>query len=213
MKRMILALRLIGRDWRSGEVKILLLAVIIAVASVTSVAFFANRIQQLLELQANVLMGADQVISADHPLGGNLLTLAHQFGLRTAQTISFLSMVQTNGHNQLTAIKGVSTAYPLRGEIRVTSRRFTPDHVTQSIPAKGTVWVDERLLGELSIHVGDNVKVGNARFKVSAVITHEPDRGGLIFSIAPRLLMNQTDVPATGLIQPGSRVRYRPKAF
>ena len=209
MKRMTLALRLIGRDWRSGEIKILLLAVIIAVASVTSVAFFANRIQQLLELQANVLMGADQVISSDHPIGSELLSLAHQFNLRTARTISFLSMVQTNGHNQLTAIKAVSATYPLRGELRVTSRRFTPDHVTQNIPAEGTVWVDERLLGELSIHVGDSVRVGNARFKVSAVITHEPDRGGLIFNIAPRLLMNQTDVPVTGLIQPGSRVRYR----
>jgi putative ABC transport system permease protein len=209
MKRLALALRLLGRDLRSGEVRVLALAVVIAVASVTSVGFFTNRIQQLLEQQANVLMGADLVISADHALDADFSRAALQRGLRTAQTLSFLSMVQAGGRNQLTAVKAVSAAYPLRGELRIAPQRFVPDHVAQTIPARGTVWADERLLGELDVQVGDHITVGDAVLRLAAVISHEPDRGGSLFSIAPRLLMNQGDVAATGLIQPGSRVHYR----
>jgi len=209
MKRLTLALRLLGRDLRSGEVRVLALAVVIAVASVTSVGFFTNRIQQLLEQQANVLMGADLVISADHALAADFSRAARQLGLRTARTVSFLSMVQGGGRNQLTAVKAVSAAYPLRGEMRIAPQRFVPDHVVQTIPVRGTVWADERLLSELRIRVGDNITVGDAVLSLAAVISHEPDRGGSLFSIAPRLLMNQGDVAATGLIQPGSRVHYR----
>ncbi len=209
MKHLALALRLLGRDLRSGEVRVLALAVVIAVASVTSVGFFTDRIQQLLERQANVLMGADLVIAADHVLGADLSRAARQRGLRTAQTVSFLSMVQASGRNQLTAVKAVSAAYPLRGELRIAPQRFVPDHVAQTIPVRGTVWADERLLGELGIQVGDHITVGDAVFSLAAVISHEPDRGGSLFSIAPRLLMNQDDVAATGLIQPASRVHYR----
>ena len=209
MKRLALALRLLGRDLRSGEVRVLALAVVIAVASVTSVSFFTNRIQQLLERQANVLMGADLVISADHALDADFSRAARQRGLRTAQTVSFLSMVQAGERNQLTAVKAVSAAYPLRGELRIAPQRFVPDHVAQTIPARGTVWADERLLGELDIKVGDHITVGDAVLSLAAVLSHEPDRGGSLFSIAPRLLMNQDDVAATGLILPGSRVHYR----
>ncbi len=208
MKRLLLALRLLGRDWRSGEVKVLALAVVIAVASISSVGFFTDRVQQLLERQANVLMGADLVIAADHPLAADLRSAARQRGLRTAQTVSFLSMVQAKGHNQLTAVKAVSSDYPLRGELRIAPQRFAPDRVAEGIPAPGKAWADARLLGELSMQVGDRVSLGNATLIVSAVISHEPDRGGSLFSIAPRLLMNQADVAATGLVQPTSRVRY-----
>ena len=209
MKRLLLALRLLGRDWRSGELKVLALAVVIAVASVTSVGFFTDRIRQLLEQQANVLMGADLVISSDHPLAGDFLRAARQRGLRTAQTLSFLSMVQAGGRNQLTAVKAVSAEYPLRGELRIAPQRFVPDHAVRGIPTTGTVWADERLVGELAVKPGDRITVGNAALRLSAVIRNEPDRGGSLFSIAPRLLMNEADVAATRLIQTGSRVRYR----
>ena len=209
MKRLKLALRLLGRDWRSGELRVLALAVVIAVASVTSVGFFTDRIQQLLERQANVLMGADLVIMADHPLKEDFTRIARQWGLRTATTLSFLSMAQAGGRNQLTAVKAVSKDYPLRGELRIAPQPFTADHVARAIPAPGNVWGDQRLLGELAIKVGDHITVGDAMLTLSAVISQEPDRGGSLFSIAPRLLMNRADVAATGLIQPGSRVRYR----
>src|SRR3569623_657628 len=111
--------------------------------------------------------------------------------------------------NQLADVKAVSGGYPLRGELRISSQRFAPDHVAQALPEPGTAWADPRLLGDLGIDVGARLQLGNRRFTVTAVISHEPDRGGSLFSIAPRLLINSADVAATGLLQPSSRVQYR----
>lgn len=204
-----LALRLLRRDWRSGELRVLMLAVVIAVASVSSVGFFTDRVGQAFAQQANALLGGDVVIAADHPPRVEWRKAAETHRLRTAETLSFLSMAIVGEHNQLAEVKAVSANYPLRGELRIAPRRFAPDAAATAIPAPGTVWADPRLLGELGIEVGNTLQLGNSHFIVSAVISHEPDRGGSLFSIAPRLLMNSADVEETGLLQPGSRVQYR----
>lgn len=204
-----LALRLLRRDWRAGELRVLMLAVVIAVASVSSVGFFTDRIAQALAQQANALLGADVVVAADHPPRAEWLAAARNHALRTAEAQSFLSMTIAGERNQLADVKAVSGDYPLRGELRISPKRFAPDHVAQAIPESGTAWADPRLLGDLGIDVGARLQLGNRMFTVTAVISHEPDRGGSLFSIAPRLLINSADVAATGLLQPGSRVQYR----
>ena len=204
-----LALRLLRRDWRSGELRVLMFAVVIAVASVSSVGFFTDRIAQALAQQANALLGGDAVIAADHPPREAWRKAAETHRLRTAETLSFLSMAIAGERNRLAEVKAVSDRYPLRGELRIAPRRFAPDSAANAIPAPGAVWADPRLLGELGIEVGDRLQLGNRHFTVSAVVSHEPDRGGSLFSIAPRLLMNLADVEATGLLQPGSRAQYR----
>ncbi len=209
MKPWRLALRMLRQDARAGEMQVLALALMIAVASVSSVGFFTDRVQQALQLQANALLGADVVVAADHPLDESLSSQAREQGLSQAQTLSFLSMVLANGANQLADIKAVGEGYPLRGELRVAAARFAPDELATDIPAPGAVWADARLLSELGIEVGAELSVGEARLRVTAVVSHEPDRGGSLFSIAPRLLMNAADLAATDLLQPGSRVRYR----
>lgn len=204
-----LALRLLRRDWRSGELRVLMLAVVIAVASVSSVGFFTDRIAQALSQQANALLGGDVVIVATHPPRAEWLAAARKHGLHTAEAQSFLSMAIAGQRNQLAEIKAVTDAYPLRGELRTSPRRFAPDTVAKTIPAPGMAWADPRLLGELGIEVGGRVQLGDSVFTISAVIAHEPDRGGSLFSIAPRILINSADLAATGLLQPGSRVQYR----
>jgi putative ABC transport system permease protein len=199
----------LGREWRAGEVRVLALALVIAVASVTAVGFFTDRIRQLLVQQANVLLGADLVIRADHPLKGEFRRAAAARGLRSAETVNFLSMVQAGDRARLTAIKAVSADYPLRGALRVAPQRFAPDHAAGGIPAPGEAWGDEGLFSELGAGVGASLGVGDATLKLAAVITREPDRGGSLFNIAPRLLINAADLAATGLIQPSSRVQYR----
>lgn len=204
-----LALRSLRRDWRSGELRVLMMAVVIAVASVSSVGFFTDRIAQALSQQANALLGGDAVIVADHPPRAEWDAAARTHGLQSAQAQSFLSMTIAGERNQLAEVKAVTDSYPLRGELRISPKRFAPDTVANAIPAPGTAWADPRLLGDLGINVGDRLQLGDGMFIISAVISHEPDRGGSLFSIAPRLLINSADVAATGLLQPGSRVQYR----
>ncbi len=209
MKTVMLSLRMLGRDWRAGELRILALALVIAVASVTSVGFFADRVDRALHHQANELLGGDAVIAADHPVPERFVALARGLGLRTAETRAFHSMVVAGDNTALADIKAVTPGYPLRGTLRIAARRFAPGHPARGVPPPGQVWIDPRLMGELQLQLGETVGVGKIDLRVAALIAHEPDRAGHVLSIAPRLMMNMADLKATGLVIPGSRVSYR----
>lgn len=209
MKVIALSFRMLRREWRAGELRVLALALVIAVGSVTSVGFFVDRVGRALAQQANLLLGADLALVADHRPEPSFLAEGRKRGLRLAQTVTFPSMVLFAGRNQLAEIKAVSAGYPLRGNLRVAERPFTADRTAREGPAAGTAWVDARLAGQLGLKVGDEVEVGAAPLRLAAILSQEPDRAGDLFSIAPRLMMNLADLPATGLIQPGSRATYR----
>ncbi|MEO5702927.1 MAG: FtsX-like permease family protein [Gammaproteobacteria bacterium] len=204
-----LSLRMLRRDWRAGELRLLFVALVVAVASVTSVGFFTDRIAQALQRQANDLLGADLLLVASQPLTDSYLETARKLGLQRATTINFLSMVLAGDKNQLSDIKAVSPGYPLRGQLQIADRVFAAGNITRAIPAPGTAWVDASLLNQLGLKVGDKITAGAVELIVTAVLVQEPDRGGDFFNIAPRLMMNVQDVPKTGLIQVGSRVKYR----
>jgi putative ABC transport system permease protein len=209
MNTLMLSLRMLRREWRAGELRVLAAALVIAVASVTSVGFFTDRVGRALAQQANMLLGADLALISDHPLDTGFEREALRRGLQTAHTLSFPSMVLRGERAQLAEIKAVSRNYPLRGQLRVAPQPFSPDHASSEIPEVGTAWLDERLFKQLDAGAGAGLEVGTSHLAVSAVLTQEPDRAGVLFNIAPRLLMNIQDIPATGLIQEGSRVGYR----
>lgn len=203
-----LALTMLWRDWRAGELRVLAIALILAVTSVTSVGFFADRLQQALTGEARQLLGGDVVLLADHPLPQTVREDVVARGLKLAESMSFTSMARTANEAQLVAVKAVTDGYPLRGRLRIAPAAGVADAETDRLPAAGEVWVDERLAGAFAVAVGDKLELGNSVFKVSAILTLEPDRGASFFNFAPRLLMRKDDVAATGLVQPGSRISY-----
>lgn len=206
------ALRMTARDWRAGELTMLLLALVLAVAALSSVGILADRLHQGLERDARRMIAADFIVRADHPVDPQFSQQAKALGLNTATTAIFPSMVNSTGAqpvSRLAAVKAVSVGYPLRGELRIAPAPGAPDHPTRSIPAAGTVWVDQALLDALKLHVGDQVKVGSRDFTIGAVITRELDRGFGFVNFSPRLMLRADDVPSTGLIAYGSRVTYR----
>jgi putative ABC transport system permease protein len=204
-----LPLKMLLRDWRAGELRVLALALVIAVASVTSVAFFADRVWQALTREANQMLGADVLLVSDHAFAPELRDEIAARGLARADGVSFVSMARTGEAAQLAGIKAVSTGYPLRGKLRIAARLNAEDAETDAIPPPGSVWLDERLSAALGVAVGQIIELGSARLIVGAVLTLEPDRGVSFFNIAPRLLMRVDDLPATGLIQTGSRAHYQ----
>ncbi|MDR2876686.1 MAG: ABC transporter permease [Chromatiales bacterium] len=206
---MPLSLRMLLRDWRAGELRVLAAALLLAVAGITAVGFFADRMRLALELQASDLLGADLAVTSAQPLRPELAAVvpAH---MRQASAVEFPSMAISAQGSALASIRAVSADYPLRGELRIGEMAFGPDRVAQSAPAPGTVWLEPRLLGQLHVEVGDAVTLGDAEFRVAAVLTGEPLAGSsILFSVAPRLMLALDDLESTGLIQPASRVRYR----
>jgi putative ABC transport system permease protein len=213
MKSLSFAFRMLRRDARAGELRLLAAALVVAVAALTAVGFFADRVRQALEREANQMLGADLLLTADHPWPPAIAAEAQMRGLRVVETRTFPSMVTVGEGEgvraQLAEIKAVDAGYPLRGALRIAPALNAPDAPASGVPAPGAIWVDERLASALAAKVGDQVAVGGHLLRIDAVLTLEPDRGINFFSVAPRLLMNLADLEATGLIQVGSRVGYR----
>jgi len=206
------AWRMTARDWRAGELTMLLLALVLAVAALSSVGFLADRMRQGLARDGRQMIAADFVVRADHPVDAIFAAQARSLGLETAGTTIFPSMISGTSReplSRLAAIKGVTAGYPLRGALRIAPAPDTPDAPAQGIPAPGTVWVDPALLDALKTKVGGTVKVGTRTLTVAAVITRELDRGFSFVNFSPRLMMRADEIAGTGLLGYGSRVTYR----
>ncbi|MEI8036278.1 MAG: ABC transporter permease, partial [Betaproteobacteria bacterium] len=206
---MRVGLRFFWRDIVSGQLNLIALAVIIAVTSLTTISFFTARVQQALNQQANQLLGADLVISSERVISPALIEQVQQRHLAHLQVLRFPSMALHAERNQLVDIKVVPQAYPLRGELRIAKTRLGTDQLANSIPISGQVWVDDRLLSQLQVSVGEKISLGEREFLISAVITQEPDQGAGFFNASARVMMNEKDLASTGLVKLGSRVRYR----
>lgn len=214
MNMIRLSLRLLLRDWRAGELHILTLALVIAVSSVATVSFFSDRVQKALVLESNQLLGGDLLVTSDAPLSPDYAEHARKIGLRTTQLIKFPSMISFDEKNLLTSIKAVSRGYPLRGELKLTDPPTEGSivrhiRIAEGIPKPGTVWVDEKVMAALDVTLGDRIEVGAAELTVMSLVKSEPDHTVGFVSMNPRLLMNEKDLPATRLIQPGSRINYQ----
>ncbi len=209
MNAFLLACKQLRSTWHSGEVRVLLGALILAIGAMSAVGFFADRIQSALLRQGSSLLGADVMVVADHPLPGSLTAEAKRLGLQTVLNLEFPSMVMHGETGQLAEIKAVGAGYPLRGQLLLADRPYAPVRVAGSGPASGELWIEPRLASLLSVGVGDTLAVGEHDFRISAILQQDPARGGSLFSFAPRLIMLADDVPATGLIQAGSRISYR----
>lgn len=203
-----IALRSLLREWRAGDLRIVSLALTIATTSVVSVASFGDRLQQTLSRQGGELLGADLVIHTQAPPKSEWITHASKLGLSHAQVVSFRSVVLAGEHAQLAEVKAVEQGYPLRGTLRTADSTNTPDRAADGIPKPGEVWVDVQLLNQLRLDIGDTVDLGEKQFSITRLLTLEPDRGGVAFTMAPRLMLNLQDLPDTGLVQPGSLVHY-----
>jgi len=209
MKALALAFRLLRRDWRAGELRLLAVAIVIAVGSVTAVGFFTDRIERAMARQAGEVLAADLALEWSAPLPETIATAAGELGLATARVVDFPSVVLAADRTQLVQVKGVSPGYPLRGELRVSDAPGGLETIADDLPAAGEVWVEARLLVLLGLNVGDELALGELRLRIARVLTYEPDRAANLFRLAPRVMIAMEDVERSGLLGPASRVRHR----
>lgn len=213
MNKLTLALRMFRRNAKSIEARVLLIALLIAVMSVTTVSFFADRVESALNRQANELIAADMVVISDKPVALRFREEASRLNLNKAEATTFPSMVsgdQENGQGvNLAELKAITDGFPLRGKIRIADLPGAASRDATGIPAPGTIWVPEVLLARINAKVGDELRVGALKLKIAAIIIKEPDSVLDYFGIAPRVMMNMQDLAATKLLQVGSRATYR----
>ncbi len=209
MKDWILAWRFLRRDLRAGELRLLLLALLISTASVTAIALMSDRLTRTMTAQAADFLAADLAVESQAPLPQEWLEQARSFKLATAQAVEFNSVLVENEQLLLVGIKAVSAGYPLRGYLKTSGADFAAEEVTRFPPAPGTVWVAPRVLHQLKLNLGDRLEVGKSSFIVGRMLTFEPDLRTTFYSLAPRVIMRVEDLPATGILAPGSRASFR----
>jgi putative ABC transport system permease protein len=207
-RALALAMRTLGREWRSGELGVLLLALTVAVAALTGVGFLVGRIGTAVDMQASEVLAADIRLGSPQPIEQKYFDEAARRGLKSARGINILSVVFNGEESQLSNLRAVGEGYPLRGNVLIADEPFVPGRIASTIPARGEVWPDSKLLVAIDAKVGSQISIGAATLRVTRVLISRPDQGGSFAELAPSLIMNIADIPATELIQPGSRVSH-----
>lgn len=207
MKTWSLAWRWLKRDLAAGELTVMAIALVVAIAAMSSVGFFTDRVQRALANEANQLLAADLVVNSDQPTPKVFVDASEAENLQHAATATFPSMAQTADRAQLVSVKAVSSSYPLRGVVKLLNG--STEVTAKGAPPIGTAWADQRLFDALNLQPGANLQLGEKTFRLASVLSREPDGAMDLYNFVPRILINDADLPATKLIQPGSRVRYR----
>lgn len=202
-----LAWRFLRRDLRAGEVRVLLAALALAVTAVTAVSFLTERAERALVLEANRLLGGDAVLRADEPIGEAPRALARAAGLAQAETWQFRSMLRAGNDLKLAEVRGLGEGFPLRGRYRIDEG--TGERDAAGIPAAGTLWLTRAGAERLGAQLGQTLRLGRSEFRLAALVAEEPDAAMDYFNLAPRVFVRLDDLPATGLVQEGSRMAYR----
>ena len=208
MSNLRFALRNLWRDLKSGELTVLLLAMSVAVLSLTAVGFFTSRIAQGVRSQAAEVLAADLRLESPNPLSAQYFAEAARRGLKTAELVDFPTAIFNGELSQLAALNAVTAAYPLRGHMRIADAPFGVARTTDSIPQAGEVWLDARIMAQLKVSLGDRLRIGAGSFTVAEVLDYRPDQGTSFVNLAPAAVINYADVATTQLIQPGSRVTH-----
>jgi len=202
------ALRNLWRDLKSGELSVLLLALCVAVLSLTAVGFFTGRIAQGVRAQATEVLAADLRLESPYPIPARYFEKSRTLGLRSALVVSFPTAILNGDASQLAALNAATVDYPLRGHVRIADTPFGAARITERIPGPGEVWVDARIIAQLKIRLGADLRIGAHSFSVTEVLDYRPDQGTGFVNLAPAVLLNHQDLAATQLIQPGSRATY-----
>lgn len=203
-----LAVRQLLRDARAGELRVLFFALLVAVAASTAIGYFGARLNGAMLLRATEFLGADLLLEGSSPARPEQIDSGRELGLEHARIVEFSSVIATDNGIQLSSIKAVDSAYPLRGQLKSAAAPYATEE-SGGGPKAGEAWVESRLLTALNLKIGDSIDVGLQTLRLARVLTYEPDRAGNFYSLTPRVLISLDDLQATGVVQPGSRVSYK----
>ncbi|WP_407353859.1 ABC transporter permease [Luteimonas sp. R10] len=209
MRTLALAATQLRRDLAAGEVRIMLAALVLAVLAVTAVGFVTDRAGRALAIEANRLLGGDAVLRGDAPIGDEVRAAADAAGLRRTETVELDSMIRAGAEPRLGELRALGEGFPLRGAFRIVERAGGAEREAGGVPAPGTLWMSRAGADVFGARIGDSIGIGTLQLRLAALVTQEPDASIDYFNVAPKVFLNLADLPATGLLQEGSRVRYR----
>ncbi|PCI53492.1 MAG: ABC transporter permease [Gammaproteobacteria bacterium] len=216
------SIRLLKHELKRGELTIVVLAIVLGVASVFSLAGFSGQIKQALLNESTSFIAADRILQSSRKLAQqNKITQAtalsrdeitnksQQLKIKQAQQVLMSSMVFAGDVMALVEIQAVSTSYPLRGELLVSYSTKINKLNSVNAPELGTVFIEEKLLSLLKVTIGDVIDIGESSFVINAIAKQIPDASFSVFTSGVKVIINLDDLDKTQLVQPGSRLTYK----
>ena len=190
---------------RHGQLWPVSIALTLIIACVFALSALAERMEQVIVKQGKDALTADSVFISANPIPQPLLDLIQVEQLESSQLTRFSTMAFSENSMQLVTVKAVESNYPLRGEMILEGA----DNAASNHVEPGELWLDERIFSQLEVEVGDSVTIGDADLTITGRISQEPGLSFNPFQQMPAVLIHNSDVEATGAIQPGSRVSFR----
>ena len=203
------SLRLLHHELRRGELTIIFLAIVLAVATVFSLTGFSGQIKHAIVSNSTNTIGADRVLRMSSEVDSAILEKSQSLAIKSARKIETESMAFAGDNMLLSELDAVSDTYPLRGELRVKTSLTQAESTVVNAPSPGSVWVEPSVLSRLNVEIGDIIEIGVAPLTIAGVVTDIPDRSYRAFIAGPTVILNIADMPKTELIQPGSRITYK----
>ncbi len=200
-----LAWRLFRHEARRGELGIILAAIILSVASVSSLSMFSEKLQGALNQRSAAFLAADRVLYSRQQAPDAWLEQARQMGLSQTQQIYTRSMLFAGDKLALAEVRAADSGFPLRGAIKISDQPFAPGRPTATLPGPSQAWAESRLFQHLGVSIGERIELGNQSFTLTAVLAEVPDAGFGVFNADPKILIRHQDIQATGVLGPGSR--------
>ncbi len=204
---MHLAWRLALRDLRGGlrGMRVVLACLALGVAAIAAVGSLRAAVDRGLATDGARLLGGDiSIESGADPLPDTLRHWIAARGGRISAVVLLRTLaVAASGDRVLVELKAVDQAYPLLGAPVLDP----PLPLVRMLAGRGVV-ADPLVLQRLGLHPGDTIRLGNAGFTLRAALVREPDRAGGFSVLGPRVMIAAADLPATGLIQPGSLLTH-----
>ncbi|AGW12448.1 ABC transporter permease [Megalodesulfovibrio gigas] len=227
LQQLLLAVRLARRELRSGLAGfgVFLACLALGVGAVATVGVVSASVDATLQRDARILFGGDLGISQTHlPIAANATEFLRQEGeVTTFVAMRTMLRPETGQPGQpaggrrslLVELKAVEPSYPLVGEVEMEGGGSLADALAATAGVPGMVKdgvpgmaVERSVLQRLKLQVGDTVRLGRSVLRIGGVIRKEPDRPAGFLGLGPRVMLAAQDLPATGLVQPGSVVTH-----
>lgn len=189
-----------------GKLSLFLSSVAAGIAALVAVNSFNRNLKQDIEERAKELLGADLVVSGSRPLPDSLASLLTSVPSRRARECSFASMVyfpKSKG-TRLVQVRALEGDFPFYGQIETH-----PEGVAQTFQQQAAALIDQTLMLQFGVSVGDSVAVGMLRFPVAGCLLQVPGQSGIVGTVAAPVYIPFALLDSTGLVQKGSRLTYR----
>ena len=195
------------RPWRDGAFRVLALAMFVAALALASVVLLRAELEDRFAVRTAEVLGGQLVLH-----GSSAPTEQQRQWAATVdstETVDFATVVLNDDEMLLVAARAVADEYPLLGQLQVADDRFATGHSRPAGPPAGEAWVADQALDRLDLRINDEINIGRKTLPITAIVRQEPDQGAGFYSVNPRVMFHLSDLDATGVLGPGTRVDYR----